>query len=46
MTKQGLEKLKELEREMRKLRNDAEDVHGQIRDLLWTEEEDNQQLDD
>ena len=43
MTPQGLEKLKELEREMRKLRNDAEDIHSQIRDLLWDEEEDNQQ---
>lgn len=43
MTKQRLERLKKLEREMRKLRNDAEDIHGQIRDLLWSEEEDNQQ---
>lgn len=43
MKKQRLEKLKKLEREMRKLRNDAEDIHGQIRDLLWSEEEDNQQ---
>lgn len=45
MTEQGLEKIKELEREMRKLRNDAEDIHSQIRDLLWDEEEDSQQLD-
>lgn len=36
-------KLKKLEREMRKLRNDAEDIHGQIRTLLWDEEEENQQ---
>ena len=43
MKKQRLEKLKKLEREMRKLRNDAEDIHGQIRDLLWSDEEDNQQ---
>lgn len=43
MTKKSLERLKKLEREMRKLRNDAEDIHGQIRDLLWSEEEDNQQ---
>ncbi len=43
MTKKSLEKLQKLEREMRKLRNDAEDIHGQIRDLLWSEEEDNQQ---
>lgn len=43
MKKQRLEKLKKLEREMRKLRNEAEDIHGQIRDLLWSEEEDNQQ---
>lgn len=45
MTKQGLEKLKELEREMRKLRNETEDIHGQIRDLLWSEEEDRQRQD-
>lgn len=45
MTPQGLEKLKELEREMRKLRNETEEVHGQLRDLLWNEEENNQQLD-
>lgn len=45
MTPQGLAKLKKLEREMRKLRNETEDIHGQIRDLLWSEEEDNQQLD-
>lgn len=43
MTKKSLERLKKLEREMRKFRNDAEDIHGQIRDLLWSEEEDNQQ---
>lgn len=45
MTEQGLEKLKELEREMRKLRNETEEVHGQLRDLLWNEDESNQQLD-
>lgn len=45
MTEQRLEKLKELEREMRKLRNDADEIHSQIRDMLWDEEEDNQQLD-
>lgn len=45
MTEQGLEKLKELEREMRKLRNETDEVHGQLRDLLWNEDESNQQLD-
>lgn len=35
--------IKKLEREMRKLRNGTEDIHGQIRDLPWSEEEDNQQ---
>lgn len=39
MTPQGLAKLKKLEREMRKLRNETEDIHGQIRGLLWSEEE-------
>jgi len=43
MTPQGLAKLQKLEREMRKLRNETEDIHGQIRDLLWSEEEDHQQ---
>ena len=43
MTKQRLEELRKLEREMRKLQNDAEDIHGQIRDLLWSEEENSQQ---
>ena len=45
MTKQGLDKLKELEREMRQLRDETEEVHGQLRDLLWNEDESNQQLD-
>lgn len=45
MTKQSLNKLRKLERAVRKLRNDAEEIHGQIRDLLWDEEENNQQLD-
>lgn len=45
MTEQRLEKLKELERAVRKLRNETEEVHGQIRDLLWSEEENNQQLE-
>ena len=44
MTEQGLNKLRELERAVRKFRNDAEDIHGQIRDLLWNEGEDNEQL--
>lgn len=43
MTRDGLNTLKDIEREMRKLRNETEDIHGQIRDLLWSEEEDNQQ---
>ena len=46
MTKQWLEELRELERAVRKLRNDAEEIHGQIRDLLWDEEENNKQLND
>lgn len=43
MTKQGLNELKELERAVRKLRNETEEIHGQIRDLLWDEEENNKQ---
>ena len=43
MTRDGLNTLKKIEREMRKLRNETEDIHGQIRDLLWSEEEDHQQ---
>lgn len=43
MTRDGLNTLKKIEREMRKLRNETEDIHGQIRDLLWSEEEDRQQ---
>lgn len=34
-----LKELRELEREVRKLRNETEEIHGQIRDLLWNEEE-------
>lgn len=45
MTNQRLERLEKLERAVRKLRNETEEVHGQIRNLLWSEEENNQQLD-
>lgn len=45
MTPQGLNELRKLERAVRKLRNETEEIHGQIRDLLWDEEENNQQLD-
>lgn len=42
MRKQGLNELRELERAVRKLRNETEEIHGQIRDLLWNEEENEQ----
>lgn len=46
MTNQRLERLEKLERAVRKLRNETEEIHGQIRDLLWDEEENNKQLND
>lgn len=42
MTDQRLKTLRELERAIRKLRNEIEEIHGQVRDLTWDEEENEQ----
>lgn len=37
MKDQRLKTLKELEREIRKLRNEVEEIHAQVRDLTFDE---------